>query len=65
MLKRFGMKAYKLAKTPIIKRTLVKAPFNYKTPKALFKGYKEFKNNLMYLIIKIRFNIYYAVSRFG
>ena len=55
------MKTYKLAKTPIIKRILVKAPFNYKAPKALLKGYKKLKNNLMHLITKIRPNIYYAV----
>ena len=39
--------------------------FNYKMPKALFKDYKEFENNLMHLITKTRFDIYYAVLRLG
>ena len=59
------MKAYKPAKTPIIKRILIKTLFNYKTPKTLLKGYKKFKSNLIYLITKTRFNIYYAVSQLG
>ena len=59
------MKAYKLAKTSIIKKTFMKAPLNYETPKALLKNYKELESNLIYLIIKIRPNICYAVSWFG
>ena len=59
------MKICKLAKTPIIKKTLVKAPFNYKAPKALLKGYRKFKGSLMHLMTKIRSNICYTVSRLG
>ena len=65
MLKRFGIETYKPAKTPIIKKIFVKAPFNYKTPKTLFKDYKKLKNSLMHLMTKIRFDICYAVSRLG
>ena len=65
MLNWFGMKVFKLTKTLIIKRTLMKAPFNYKTPKALLKDYKEFKGSLMHLITKTKSDIYYAVSQLG
>ena len=61
MLKRFGMKAYKPVKTLIIKKTLVKAPLNYETPKALFKNYKKLKGSLMHLMIKIKPDICYAI----
>ena len=65
MLKRFDIKACKLAKTPITKKTLIKAPLNYKTPKALLKDYKKLKNSLMHLIIKTKSNIYYIILQFG
>ena len=59
------MKAYKSAKTAIINKTFVKAPLNYETLKTLFKDYKKLKGSLIYLMTKIRFNIYYAVSQLG
>ena len=61
MLKQFSIKACKLAKTLIIKKTFIKAPFNYKMPKILLKGYKKLEGSLIYLMTKTRFNIYYAV----
>ena len=63
MLKQFDIKTYKLAKTPIIKKTLVKASLNYKTLKALLKNYRKLKSSLMHLIIKTKPNICYAVSQ--
>ena len=65
MLKQFGIKAYKLIKMFIIKKTFVKASLNYKMPKTLLKSYKEFENSLMHLMTKIRPNICYAVLRLG
>ena len=43
----------------------MKASLNYKAPKVLLKSYKEFKGSLMHLIIKTRFDIYYAVLQFS
>ena len=65
MLKQFGIKACKSAKTLIIKRIFIKALFNYKTPKALLKSYKKLENNLMHLITKTKPDICYAVSQLG